>query len=682
MSRFRRIAALFVVALGTLFAPGVVALANAADFDPGAGTYTANTTALTLTGPHTNITGTNQGGVAVFSFGNVNIPATVTINVSGSRPFRLQASASLTLAGVINGRGASASDFVAGPNAGGPGGGFGGADASQRGGGSGGGGVASMGNNGGGGGGFGGMGADGGLCTDPTPCPGAPTGTAGAGGTAYGALNVLFQGGSGGGGASTVESVGGGGGGGALALFASSLKVTSTGQVLADGGNGAVGGFGASGGGSGGGILIHGDVVQVDGLLSAGGGQGGAGGCCGDGGGGGGGQIAYQFATLVATGTTNVSGGTSGTAGGLGHGGPSPEPTGFDGVVTQLQGAIVATQPATSVSPTGATLNGTVDPNSGTTSYHFEYGTTSAYGSQMPATDVLVGSDTTSHAESQTISGLSPNTTYHYRIVATDDVGLVSRSPDATFTTPLAPPAVASMRASTTGATAKLTFKCQGMSGQTCSGGFNVTAHEHKSGGTVQAIAAGKHKHKKTKTKVVTVSLGSGAYSVSAGGSATVSFTLKSTGKRLLSQFYKLPTTFTFSATSGTAIGARTIKFSYTKITSNIGYNFSVFTTAHPPYTTFTRMTISGVPSGGSVTASCRGGGCPFGRVTKKHKQTVSLTSLLSKAHLSPGATLRISITAPNRVGKVESFSTHANAAPSVAKRCLPPGAGKPLACV
>ena len=159
-----------------------------------------------------------------------------------------------------------------------------------------------------------------------------------------------------------------------------------------------------------------------------------------------------------------------------------------------------------------------------------------------------------SHAESQTISGLSPNTTYHYRIVATDDVGLVSRSPDATFTTPLAPPAVASMRASITGATAKLTFKCQGMSGQTCSGGFNVTAHEHKSGGTVQAIAAGKHKHKKTKTKVVSVSLGSGAYSVSAGRSATVSFTLKSTGKRLLSQFYKLPTTFTFSATSGTAI--------------------------------------------------------------------------------------------------------------------------------
>ena len=75
MSRFRRIAALLVVALGMLFAPGVVALANAADFDPGAGTYTANTTALTLTGPHTNITGTNQGGVAVFSFGNVNIPA-------------------------------------------------------------------------------------------------------------------------------------------------------------------------------------------------------------------------------------------------------------------------------------------------------------------------------------------------------------------------------------------------------------------------------------------------------------------------------------------------------------------------------------------------------------------------------------------------------------------------------
>ena len=620
----------------------------------------------------------------MFSFGNVNIPTTVTINVTGSRPFQLAATGSLTLAGIVNGSGTTASNFTGGPNAGGPGGGFGGTNVGQRGGGSGGGGVASMGNNGGGGGGFGGMGADGGLCQSTGFCTGAPTGTAGAGGTSYGDLNALFQGGSGGGGGSDT---GGGGGGGAVALFASSLQITATGQVLANGGDGAVGGSGASGGGSGGGILVHGDTVDVRGVLSAVGGQGGTGGCCGDGGGGGGGRIAYQYATLVETGTTNVLGGTSGTKT---NGfccettppGLSPDPTGFTGAVTELQGAVVATEPASSITPTGATLNGTVNPNSQTTAYHFEYGTTNAYGSHVPAADVLVGSDMNNHAESQTISGLSPNTTYHYRIVATDALGLVSRSADATFTTPLAPPAVASTSASITGASAKLTFKCQGMSGQTCSGGFNVTAHEHKSGGTVRAIAAAKRKHKKTKTKVVSVRLGSGAYSVSAGGSATVSFTLNSAGKRLLSQFYKLPTTFTFSATSGTAIRARTIKFSYTKITSNIGYNFSVFTTAHPPYTTFTRMTISGVPSGGSVTASCRGGGCPFGRVTKKHKQSVSLTSLLSKAHLSPGATLRISITAPNRVGKVESFSTHANAAPSVAKRCLPPGAGKPLACV
>ena len=193
-------------------------------------------------------------------------------------------------------------------------------------------------------------------------------------------------------------------------------------------------------------------------------------------------------------------------------------------------------------------------------------------------------------------------------------------------------------------------------------------------------VAARKHKHHKKRKKVVLVNLGSGSYSVAAGGSQNITFMLNGTGKKLLSQLYKLPTTFTFGATSGTTIGARTVKFFYTRITSNIQFRFAVVP-ATPPFTKFTQMTISGVPSSGSVTASCRGGGCPFGRITKKHKRTVSLTPQFRKAHLSAGARVQISITAPNSVGEVEILSTHAGAGPSVAKRCLPPGARKPLAC-
>ena len=434
--------AVLAVAAAMLFAPGVLAWASAADFNPAPGTYTVNTTALTLTGPGTSISGTNLNGVAVFSFGNVNIGSGVTINASGSRPFELLASGNLTLAGVINGQGVSATDFVAGPNAGGPGGGAGGTDDSQAGTGPGGGGIASNEFNGAGGGGFGGAGAAGGVDTNDG-------GTAGVGGSSYGNLNTTFQGGSGGGGGSTGSdsATGGGGGGGGIALVGPSVTIAATGQVRADGGDGAVGGDGASGGGSGGGILVRGNTVNVTGLLSATGGQGGAGGCCGDGGGGGGGRIAYQYSTLVASGTASVAGGTSGTkdtgACGCGSGFPSPDATGFAGVVTKVQGVVQATTgPATGVSPTGATLNGTVNPGGTATTYHFDFGTTTAYGTKIPSPDKPAGSDSANHAVAQAVTGLKPNTTYHYRIVATDSHGLVATGADVTFTTTAQPTAV------------------------------------------------------------------------------------------------------------------------------------------------------------------------------------------------------------------------------------------------
>ncbi len=276
---------------------------------------------------------------------------------------------------------------------------------------------------------------------------------------------------------------------------------------------------------------------------------------------------------------------------------------------------------------------------------------------------------------SDSITATSPGT-YTCTVTASNFAGSTSQT-SAAFAVPVP---TSSVSQSTSGPSAQLTFTCSGLSGETCSGGFAVTAHETKRGSSVVGVAAREHKHKKKRKKILLVKLGSGSYSVAAGGSRTISFGLNGTGKKLLTQLYKLPTTFTFSATSGTAIGPRTVKFFYTRITSNINFRFAVVP-ATPPFTKFTQMTISGVPSSGSVTVSCRGGGCPFGRITKKHKTTISLTPQFRKAHLSAGSKVQISITAPNRVGKVEILSTHAGAGPSVARRCLPPGARKPLAC-
>jgi hypothetical protein len=417
------------IVVGMLFAPGVVAQAGAVDFSPSPGAYAVDTTALTLTGPGTNIAGTVQGGIAVFSFGNVNIPPGVTITAHGSRPLELLASGALTLGGSIEGNGASATDFFAGPIAGGPGGGAGGANGAGPGEGPGGGGVGSAGENGGGGGGFGGVGARGGIHL---------SGTSGAGGPAYGDLNLLLQGGSGGGGGSISSGVGGGGGGGAIALVGSTVAIAPSALVRVDGGAGASGGFDASGGGSGGGILLRADALEVNGTLTALGGAGGAGGAGGDGGGGGGGRILYQYKTLVGGGATFVNGGSSGTrstGGCCAHGGLSPDSAGAAGVVTRVPAPSVSSRPATGVSSAGATMNAAINPNSSATSYFFEFGIGSDYGSRIPGTATAVGSDSGDHPVSQVLSGLAPGTTFHYRVVAVNALGFTSTGADISFTT-------------------------------------------------------------------------------------------------------------------------------------------------------------------------------------------------------------------------------------------------------
>jgi hypothetical protein len=93
---------------------------------------------------------------------------------------------------------------------------------------------------------------------------------------------------------------------------------------------------------------------------------------------------------------------------------------------------VAVTDPATNIGATSATLNGTVNPNGSATTYLFEYGTTTAYGNVLSNSDELSGSSDLN--VSADLSGLSPNTTYHYRIAATNVDG-TSYGDDAVFTT-------------------------------------------------------------------------------------------------------------------------------------------------------------------------------------------------------------------------------------------------------
>ena len=101
---------------------------------------------------------------------------------------------------------------------------------------------------------------------------------------------------------------------------------------------------------------------------------------------------------------------------------------------------------ATSVGTTTATLNGTVNPSGSSTNYYFEYGTTLSYGSRTaePAWGgqtcfgASAGSGSGATARSANVSGLTPNTTYYFRLVACWSVGwpaIVKQSAALSFTT-------------------------------------------------------------------------------------------------------------------------------------------------------------------------------------------------------------------------------------------------------
>lgn len=143
--------------------------------------------------------------------------------------------------------------------------------------------------------------------------------------------------------------------------------------------------------------------------------------------------------SLIDTFAGPVSGGAS----------ASIPPEDIDGLPRDLQNpdpgayerrAVIAqTTAATGVSQTGATLNGNVRGAYGVASVRYEYGPTTAYGTQTAARAVRA----TAGAEPFTpeaITGLTPGTTYHARIVLTDADGRTVPGADVAFTTGGTPP--------------------------------------------------------------------------------------------------------------------------------------------------------------------------------------------------------------------------------------------------
>jgi streptogramin lyase len=93
---------------------------------------------------------------------------------------------------------------------------------------------------------------------------------------------------------------------------------------------------------------------------------------------------------------------------------------------------------AQNITPTSSELTAKINPNNGDTTYHFEYGTSTEYGTSIPVPDGEIAASLTDQTVTQQVTGLEPNTTYHFRVVAQNVAGTIT-GPDHTFVYDTAP---------------------------------------------------------------------------------------------------------------------------------------------------------------------------------------------------------------------------------------------------
>ena len=213
------------------------------------------------------------------------------------------------------------------------------------------------------------------------------------------------------------------------------------------------------------------------------------------------------------------------------------------------------TGPASAVGDHSATLSGSVDPHGASSAYQFEYGLTTAYGK----TTLSAGAGSAGAvAATAAIAGLSPATTYHYRLVAFNSA-YVTKGADRTFTTAPAPqPAPTSPAPTPTTAFAgvkllstrlafggrfiTLKLSCPSATADRCSGRTKLAARRRTSSGAVRAVV-----------------LGRAPFSIAAGTEAKVRVRVSRAGRRLLGRVRRLRGKDTSAARDGAGQSRTTV---------------------------------------------------------------------------------------------------------------------------
>jgi hypothetical protein len=143
----------------------------------------------------------------------------------------------------------------------------------------------------------------------------------------------------------------------------------------------------------------------------------------------------YASATTVACSPSDLGSGTSDVATSAQISGLTPNTlyhfevvgsnslgtlTGNDTTFTTTPPVVIDSESVTNITDTGATLKAQINPEGTDTTYQFEYGPTTAYGTTVPAMPVDIGSGATDVAASVDLTGLTPGATYHFAVVATN----------------------------------------------------------------------------------------------------------------------------------------------------------------------------------------------------------------------------------------------------------------------
>ncbi len=105
---------------------------------------------------------------------------------------------------------------------------------------------------------------------------------------------------------------------------------------------------------------------------------------------------------------------------------------GFDEEVTAPAAPTIDSATDVNLGVSSVDLRAAINPHAAPSTYRFEYGTSTAYGTSIPVPDGTIAPGLTDRTVLQHVSGLLANTTYHWRVVARNLAGVTTGS-DHTF---------------------------------------------------------------------------------------------------------------------------------------------------------------------------------------------------------------------------------------------------------